>query len=216
MKDDIIRRLDALRAAVDAARSVPLSSSVMINRTEFTALLAELEMTIDHTLQHASDVVEDRDAFVDTGRLEAIELLREAERKSEDLVSDTDVYRLATLRAEEIRADAERETAALKAETDAYVEAKLANFEDTLERTVTSVRTGRAQLAGPDAPELDEEMRVETDEYVDSKLAGFEALLVSTIDLVHRGRAQLSGGHSHRLGDDADVAEIVLPAHLER
>ncbi|MFL6154523.1 MAG: hypothetical protein ACJ72D_00410, partial [Marmoricola sp.] len=82
-----MRRLDALRTAVDAARSVPMSASVMINRTEFLALLSELESTIDVSLSQATEVVGERDAFVDTGRIEAIELLREAERRSEDLVS---------------------------------------------------------------------------------------------------------------------------------
>ncbi|RNL65153.1 hypothetical protein EFK50_04060 [Nocardioides marmoriginsengisoli] len=216
MKDDIIRRLDSLRNAVDSARSVPMSASVMINRSEFLALLSELESTIDSTLSHATEVVGERDAFVDTGRIEAIELLREAERRSEDLVSDTDVYRLAQLRAEEITTAATEGAARLRAETEEYVEAKLANFEDTVERTVAAVRSGRAQLKGPDAPELDEEMRQETDEYVDEKLASFEEILVSTAELVRRGRAQLTGGHAHLLADDTDVGEMVLPDHLER
>ncbi|HEX4189678.1 MAG TPA: hypothetical protein VHZ06_01680 [Marmoricola sp.] len=216
MKEDIVRRLDALRIAIDAARSVPMSASVMINRNDFHELLSSLEVAIDGTLSHATEVVGERDAFVDTGRLEAIAILRDAEQKSEDLISDTDVYRTATLRAEEIRAEAEREAAALRAETDHYVESKLANFEDALERTVTSVRTGRARLRAPDAPPLDAELRQETAEYVDERLGGFEETLVGTIDLVRRGRAQLAGGHSHRLGDDTDVHDIVLPDHLER
>jgi cell division septum initiation protein DivIVA len=216
VKDDIIHRLDALRNAVDTARSVPMSASVMINRSEFLDLLSELESTIDTTLSHATEVLGERDAFVDTGRIEAIELLREAEKKSEDLVSDTDVYRLAQLRAEEITTAAAEGAARLRAETEEYVEAKLANFEDTVERTVASIRSGRAQLKGPDAPELDEEMRQETDEYVEEKLAAFEDILVSTVELVRRGRAQLTGGHSHALGDDTDVDHLTLPDHLQR
>ncbi|MCW2786762.1 MAG: uncharacterized protein JWP74_3279 [Marmoricola sp.] len=216
MKDDIIRRLDALRRAVDNARSVPMSASVMINRSDFNELIAELEMTIDGTLSHATEVVGDRDAVLSAGVDQAEEIVREAENRREDLVSDTDVFRLANLRAEEIRVDAEKEAAALRAETDQYVESKLANFEDTLERTVASVRTGRAQLSGENPPELDDEMRVETDEYVASKLADFEGALVDLIGLVQRGRAQLTGGHSHRLGDDTDVNEIVLSEHFER
>ena len=60
MKDDVIRRLDALRNAVDAARSVPMSASVMINRNELMALLGELESTIDATLSQATEVVGER------------------------------------------------------------------------------------------------------------------------------------------------------------
>jgi uncharacterized phage infection (PIP) family protein YhgE len=216
VKDDIIRRLDALRRAVDNGRSVPMSASVMINRADFNELIAELEMTIDGTLSHATEVVGDRDAVLSAGVDQAEEIVREAENRREDLVSDTDVFRLANLRAEEIRVDAEKAASALRAETDEYVESKLANFEDTLARTVGSVRTGLAQLSGESPPELDEEMRVETDEYVAAKLADFEATLVDLIGLVQRGRAQLTGGHSHLLGDDTDVNEIVLSEHFDR
>jgi len=148
MKQEIDRRFAALRRAVDEARSVPMSASVMIHRTEFTDLINLLEDAVNDTLTRASEVVGDRDAFVDTGRLEALEILREAERKREDLVSDTDVYRLAQQRAEEIRAEAEQEAAGLRSETDEYVEAKLANFELTLEKTLDLVRRGRARLSG--------------------------------------------------------------------
>ncbi|MCW2753503.1 MAG: hypothetical protein JWQ32_914 [Marmoricola sp.] len=211
-----MHRLDALRGAVDKARSVPMSASVMINRTEFIELLTELEIAIDGTLSHATEVVGDRDAVLAEGHNEAEEILRAAEMRRDDMLSDTDVFRLGKLRAQEVTERAEQEAAALRAETEAWVEAKLANFEDTLARTVASVRTGLAQLTGPDAPELDDEMRQETDEYVKEKLSGFEQSLVGTIELLHRGRSQLAEGHSHLLADDTDVSQIVLPDHLDR
>ncbi len=64
------------------------------------------------------------------------------------LISTTDVYRLAQARAEEITDSARKAAAELQAETDEYVEAKLANFELTLERTLDLVRRGRAKLSG--------------------------------------------------------------------
>lgn len=215
VKDDIDARLRDLRAAIESARSVPMSASIMFNRIELSNLIDALEAAVDETLSHASEVVEDRDAFVDTGRLEAIEMLREAERRSEDLASDTGMFKLAQLRAEEIKQAAEAAAAALRAETDEYVEAKLANFEHTLEKAAEQARQGRANLAKSDVADSPE-LRVETDQYVEERLAAFEETLVSTADVLRKGRATLSGGHVHGLGDDADVADIVLPDHLER
>lgn len=160
MKEDIDARLAALRTAVEQARSVPMSASVMFNRTEFIDLLNLLEDAINDTLAHASEVVGERDAFVDTGRLEALEILREAERKREDLVSDTDVYKLAQARAEEIAAEARREADELRAETDQYVESKLANFELTLEKTIDLVRRGRARLTSGHVHQLGDDSDV--------------------------------------------------------
>lgn len=148
MKAELMHHLDALRTAVDEARSVPMSASVMINRTEFLEMLGSLEAAIEATISQATEVVGDREAFVDTGRLEALEILRQAEQQREDLVSDTDVYRLAVERAAEVEQEALQAASELRAETDEYVESKLANFEHTLERTIDLVRRGRAQLSG--------------------------------------------------------------------
>lgn len=214
MKDDIDARLSDLRAALAAARSVPMSASVMVNRLELSAMIDVLESTIQATLAQASEVVESRDAFVDTGRLEAIEILREAEQKSEDLVSDTDVFKLGQLRAEEITRAAEAEAEALRAETDLYVESKLANFEHTLDKAVERVREARQHLASGELADT-EDLRAEVDGYVADKLAEFEGTLESMAGVVRKGRAQLAGGHVHALGDDTDVGAIVLPKHLE-
>ena len=171
VRGEIDARLRELRAAVEDARSMPMSASVMINRAEFLDLIAALEAAVDQTLSQATEVVGDRDSVLASATERAEEILRAAEQERERLVSETDVFRLAESRATEITEAAERAATELQAETDQYVEEKLANFELTLERT---------------------------------------------LELVRRGRAKLSGGHSHRLGDDSDVDDIVLPDHLER
>jgi hypothetical protein len=148
VKDDIDARLHALRAAVEEARSVPMSASVMINRSEFLDLLGALERAIDTTLSQATEVVGDREAVLAEGVIQAEEIVRAAEAEREVLVSTTDVYRLAEARATEITEAAKKAAEELQAETDEYVEAKLANFELTLERTLDLVRRGRAKLSG--------------------------------------------------------------------
>ena len=148
MKDDIDARLRDLRAAVEEARSVPMSASVMINRSDFLDLLGSLEAAIDQTLSQATEVVGDREAVLAEGISQAEEIVRAAELEREVLVSDTDVYKLAEIRAREITEAAEKAAEELQAETEQYVEEKLANFELTLERTLELVRRGRARLSG--------------------------------------------------------------------
>lgn len=148
MRDEVDRRLQALRAAVDEARSVPMSASVMINRSEFLELLDALGSAIDETLTRATEVVGDREAVLASGVDRADEIVRAAEEEREKLVSDTGVYRLAESRAAEVTEAAERAARELREETDQYVEERLANFELTLERTLEMVRRGRARLSG--------------------------------------------------------------------
>jgi len=161
VKGDIDARLHDLRAAVEEARSMPMSSSVMINRSEFLELLGSLEAAIDRTLSQATEVVGDREAVLAEGVTQAEEIVRAAELEREVLVSDTDIFRLAELRAAEITESANKAAAELQAETDEYVEAKLANFELTLERTLELVRRGRAQLSGGHSHRLGDDSDVD-------------------------------------------------------
>ena len=216
MKGDIDARLHDLRSAVEEARSVPMSASVMINRADFLDLLGSLERAIDQTLSQATEVVGDREAVLAEGVTQAEEIVRAAEAEREVLVSDTDVYRLAVARAAEITEEAERGARELQAETDQYVEEKLANLELTLERTLDQMRTGHAapaeaQLLGDRPAAVD--LPGATPE---EKQANFERTLQRTIEVLRKGRARLSGGHVHGLGDDTDVAQIQHPDHLER
>jgi hypothetical protein len=148
VRDEIDARLRDLRAAVEEARSVPMSASVMVNRSEFLDLLTALENAVGESLTQASEVVGDREAVLASGMTEAEEIVRAAEHEREKLVSDTDVYRLAESRAAEITEAAEVAASELRVETDKYVEERLANFELTLERTLEMVRRGRSRLSG--------------------------------------------------------------------
>jgi hypothetical protein len=147
MKEEIDARVSELRNAVEQARSMPMSASVMVNRAELLDLVDSLEAAIEAALGEATGVLGDRAAVVAQGQSEADEILRQAHAERDKLVSDTDVYRLGSERAEEITAEARREAQSLRAEAEEYVESRLANFELTLERTLEAVRRGRARLS---------------------------------------------------------------------
>ena len=145
---DVHARLAELRQAVEGARSMPMSASAVINRAEVLELVDGLEKALDAALVEARAVLADRDAVVEEGRREADELLAAARSEREAIASDTEVYRVAKREADALLAGAAAEAEALRRETDEYVDAKLANFEVTLERTTEAVKRGRERLAG--------------------------------------------------------------------
>jgi cell division septum initiation protein DivIVA len=148
MKKDIDARMRDLRELIEGARSMPMSASAVVNRGQVLEALSSLEAEIADTLSHATELVDGRDAVVAEGHSEAEEIIRAARSRREELVSDTDVYRLAQERAEEVSAAAQKDADELRSDTDKYVEERLANFELTLERTLETVRRGRARLMG--------------------------------------------------------------------
>jgi hypothetical protein len=76
--------------------------------------------------------------------------------QAERLVQRTEIAREARRSAEKIVADSEAEARRLRHEAEDYVDARLAAFEETLDRVIGTVRKGRARLQVPLTPAGDE------------------------------------------------------------
>ena len=148
---DVHAKLAGIRQVVEQARSMPMSASAVVNRAELLGMLDELGSALDGALSDAQGVLADKSAVVDEGRVEADRIIAEARNERERIVSDTEVYRVAKRAADEALTRAQADSEELRKETDHYVDAKLANFEITLERTMEAVKRGRERLAGRSA-----------------------------------------------------------------
>lgn len=141
-------KLAEMRRAIEEARSMPMSASAVVNRADLLALTDELGAALDSAFIDANRLVADRDSVVDDGHKEASEIIAEAKNEREHILSDTEVFRVAKREADQLLGQARSESEALRKETDHYVDAKLANFEISLERTMEAVKRGRERLAG--------------------------------------------------------------------
>jgi cell division septum initiation protein DivIVA len=145
---DVHAKLAELRQAVEKARSMPMSASAVVNRDEVLALIDGVASAVEAAFRDSERVVAERDSVVDEGRTQAERIVADAREERTRIISDTDVYRVAKRQADEIIRQAQLEAEELRKETDDYVDAKLANFEVTLERTTEAVKRGRERLAG--------------------------------------------------------------------
>lgn len=207
-------KLDEIVSLVSGARSMPMSASCVINRSELLSMLEEVRQALPGSLAQAQELIGDRDQMVQQARQEAERIIETAHAERGSLISGTEVARRAQAEADQILGEARREAEEVRAETDDYVDSQLANFEVVLTKTIGSVGRGREKLLGT-GPGLDEEgyededapersldpgtQRQSADEYVDVKLAAFEAVLSKTLEAVGRGRQKLQG----RIATDA-------------
>lgn len=137
MNDSVDTELNALRELVETARPLPMSASVVLNKSDILAALERVQRSCRTAFADAHAVVQRGDEVLATYQEKADLVLHEAELEQERRISDTEVFRLATRQAEEIRAEAE---------ADAYVEGKLSSFAITLEQTIDAVRRGQERL----------------------------------------------------------------------
>jgi vacuolar-type H+-ATPase subunit H len=145
--------LDDLIDIVSTAKSVPLSSSVMITRDEVLELLEAARDEFPEELRRARRLLKDREEVVAAARREAGEIIEDARVHAERMVQRTEIVRQAEHRAMRLVEDAEAEGRRLRHEAEDYIDQKLAGFEIVLDRTMKTVRSGRERLASvPDDP----------------------------------------------------------------
>lgn len=145
--------LDELIDIVATAKSVPLSSSVMITRDEVLELLEAARDAFPEELRRARRLLKDREDVLQAARREAAEIIEDARVHAERMVQRTEIVRQAEHRAIRLVEDAEAEGRRLRHEAEDYIDQKLAGFEIVLDRTMKTVRSGRERLAAvPEDP----------------------------------------------------------------
>ncbi|HKH87828.1 MAG TPA: ATP synthase F0 subunit B, partial [Acidimicrobiales bacterium] len=110
--------LDELIDIVSTAKSVPLSSSVMIGRDEVLELLEAARDEFPEELRRARRLLKDREDVLATARREAQEIIEDARVHSERMVQRTEIVRQAEHRAVRLVEDAEAEGRRLRHEAD--------------------------------------------------------------------------------------------------
>ena len=149
--------LEQLRDLVEAARTMPMSASVLVNRDEAVELVNQALGSIPAELRHARWLLKERQEYLTTAQRESGELVESARVQAERMVERSDIVREARRSAQQIIADAEAEARRLHHAAEDYVDARLAALEGLLDRTMTGVRKGRERIAVELPPEEKEE-----------------------------------------------------------
>jgi ElaB/YqjD/DUF883 family membrane-anchored ribosome-binding protein len=139
--------VDELERLVDEARSVPLSSSLIVPGDECRALVAALRQRIPEELREASEVLAARDEVLARAREEADAMLAAARAKVEEMISRSSVRAAAEHRAEELVEEACARAARLERQTEDWIDRRLAGVEIVLQDLLEHTRRGRNRLA---------------------------------------------------------------------
>ena len=140
--------LEALAAAVEQARAMPMSSSVLVNRAELLDLVDQAREALPAQLGRADALLADADAARADASAEAEAILARAREQADRLVEAEAVTVQARDRAAQLLADAQEQADALRRDADDYCDRRLADFEIDLGKVLSQVQAGRAKLAG--------------------------------------------------------------------
>lgn len=160
---DLAARIDKLDEIVQAAKTMPLSSSVLLNREEIIEMIAAMREAIPEEVKQARWVVKDREELLAKARQDADVIIEQGRQEQLEMARAEAVVRRAeeeALRMLDAAKEAARRT---QLESEDYIDARLAQFEEAMQaageqlgiisgeltKTLGQVRQGREKLRGP-------------------------------------------------------------------
>jgi cell division septum initiation protein DivIVA len=145
---DVVENLEAAIAAVEEARSVPLSASCVINRSELLQLLDKIKVSFPNDLARAISIQRDKENILEDAHKQADAIIEQAREEVARLVEQTTIVSSARKEANRILAEANTDGEKSREEIDAYIDSRLANLEVILNKTLDVISKGRDKLDG--------------------------------------------------------------------
>ncbi len=133
---------------VEEARSVPLSASCVVHRTELLDILEEARNSLPIDFSTAQHLLASRDAIVEEGRTSAEQLVAMAREEVARMVEQTSIVHAARDESQRILDEARSTAEKERVEVENYIDSRLATLEVILSKTMDAVSRGRDRLAG--------------------------------------------------------------------
>jgi cell division septum initiation protein DivIVA len=160
---DLAGRLQQLEDMVREAKSMPLSSSALVNRDEVLEMLQEMREGLPEEIKQARWIVKDREELLAKARADAEKLVEAAREEQLRLARKEEIVERAREESDRIVGEADDQVRSMRQEAEDYVDAKLAQFEIALRKiledaqattrglakTLDQVELGRQRLRAP-------------------------------------------------------------------
>lgn len=148
--------VDDLIAHLHEAKTMPLSSSVLVDREQFLVMLEKLRAELPDELRAARWMVREREAFIARTNEKAQEIIEKAKVESKRLVSESNIVAEAVEEANILVRRAEGEARRLRLEAEDEIERSLERVENLLSELLGKVHFSREELhrARPKPPEV--------------------------------------------------------------
>jgi hypothetical protein len=170
---DIAARMQQLEELIMEAKSMPLSTSVLINREEALELIQEMRASLPEEIKQARWVVKDREQLLTKARKDAEGVIQQALEEQHRMATQEEVVKTSIREAERILDEARGDARQMRHEAEDYMDQKLAAFEATLTKSLEQI--------------------AEIREAQEQQASRIEQQLARTLEQVERGRERLKG-----------------------
>ncbi|KXB38899.1 hypothetical protein [Amygdalobacter nucleatus] len=146
-ENSIYNLLSRIELMVQSAKTLPLSTNIVLNRENLLTLIAALQEQLPEAIKQAHYIVQEQDALMKEAKQEAADYMRRAEIKAATMIDENKITQEAELKANEIVTAAQNEANSLHDYAVDYVSKLLTATETNLHDMIEVVRQNKQELS---------------------------------------------------------------------
>ena len=139
--------LEAMDEILDKSMQVPFSNKKgLVDVEALRELIDDIRLNMPTEITQAKNLVNDRKVILSDAKQEADRIIRKAEERAVKLVSQQEITRQATEKANQILMNAQTKYTELCNSTNEYVDSMLTRVEELLTKDIADVKKARSAL----------------------------------------------------------------------
>ena len=141
--EDILRELEE---HITGASRIPLTGKVLVDGDVVLEYVDKIYAVLPEELKQAKQVLEQSDKLLESMEAQGKRILEDANKQAAMLLTETEIYREAQVKAEQILMQADQEANALRQDALSYADDVLQQLEMNLEKAGFSIKKSREDL----------------------------------------------------------------------
>ena len=139
--------LDVMDDTLEEATNLPFTGGKRVVDVEkVREIIDDIRLNMPAEIRQAKNVVRDRNNILETAKLEASAIVKQAEERARTLVAQEAIVKAAQQKATEILAQAQEQSRVIRSTVTNYCENVLRETEELLARDLNDVKTVRGTL----------------------------------------------------------------------
>lgn len=145
---ELFNVLNELEELVENSPKIPLTRRVLIDEDRLLDYLDRMRASLPEEVRQAKWLLQEREKVLMDSKKEALRIMEEARKELDKRADESEIVRQAKAVADEVVQKAEAVAREIKQGARNYADDILSGLEEELDKLITQVRNGRAELKG--------------------------------------------------------------------
>jgi len=149
---ELFNALNELEEIIESSIKVPMTKRVLVDEDRLLDMLDRIRTSLPEEIRQAKWIIQEREKVLNETKKEAGRIMEDVQKQMERRVEESEIARQAREKAEEIVEKAENVAREIKQSARDYADELLNELEKRIEKAVSEIRDGRAELKGLKKP----------------------------------------------------------------